>query len=417
MSLELVIIVIATCLLLQAFFAGFEIALVSCDKIKMKSLAEGGSTRAKLVLKSFLEIERFISTSLVGINLSLITSTVILTFYIQDTYGKGKEFYVVLILSPLIVIFGQVVPKAVFQKRASTMVLWSIYPLWVASKIFSPILFQINLFIKGLFKLLGSTENPFITREELLHAIEGDETIRQGGYREKIIKRIFRFSETRVDEIMIPLIQVCALNEDTQTKDAVKIIKETGHSRIPIYHERVDNITGMLHAFDLLGAKPDDPIRDFSLTPFYVPETKSVDELLDEMKEKSAGMAVVVDEYGGAVGVIALEDILEEVVGEIEDEHEMDDEPQITLAADGSILADGRADIESFESRFGKFLSDEDREDIDTLGGLVFSIAGRVPSRGEVLSHESGLVFEVLDADPRRVSRLRIRNIPKEATE
>ena len=107
----------------------------------MRTLAEGGSKRAKLVLKSFLEIERFISTTLVGINLSLITNTIIMTFYIQDTYGKGGEFYTVLILSPLIVIFGQVVPKAVFQKRGNTIVLLAIYPLWVASKIFSPILF------------------------------------------------------------------------------------------------------------------------------------------------------------------------------------------------------------------------------------------------------------------------------------
>ena len=403
MSLELVIIVIATCLLLQAFFAGFEIALVSCDKIKMKSLAEGGSTRAKLVLKSFLEIERFISTSLVGINLSLITSTVILTFYIQDTYGKGKEFYVVLILSPLIVIFGQVVPKAVFQKRASTMVLWSIYPLWVASKIFSPILFQINLFIKGLFKLLGSTENPFITREELLHAIEGDETIRQGGYREKIIKRIFRFSETRVDEIMIPLIQVCALNEDTQTKDAVKIIKETGHSRIPIYHERVDNIIGMLHAFDLLGAKPDDPIRDFSLTPFYVPETKSVDELLDEMKEKSAGMAVVVDEYGGAVGVIALEDILEEVVGEIEDEYDKG----IRLwrkISESEYLINPKIEIEKVNEELGLGIPEGE---YDTLSGFLLSEVGSIPKVGEEIPFKNHR-FIVTKASLRSVEEVKL---------
>jgi CBS domain containing-hemolysin-like protein len=403
MSLELVVIVIATCLLLQAFFAGSEMALVSCDKIKMKSLAEGGSARAKLVLKSFVEIERFISTTLVGINLSLITSTVILTFYIQDTYGIGKELYVVLILSPLIIIFGQVVPKAVFQKRASTMVLWSIYPLWIVSKIFSPILFQINLFTKGLLKLLGSTENPFITREELLHAIEGDETIRKGGHREKIIKRIFRFSETRVDEIMIPLIQVCALNEDTQVKEAVNIIKETGHSRIPIYHERVDNITGILHAFDLFGAKPDDSIKNFSRTPFYVPEAKPVDELLEEMKKGSAGMAVVVDEYGGAVGVITLEDIIEEVVGEIEDEYDKG----IKLwrrVSEGEYLINTKIEIEKVNEELGLGIPEGE---YDTLSGFLLSEVGSIPKVGEEIPYKNH-TFIVTKASLRSVEEVKL---------
>lgn len=403
MSLELIIIVIATCLLLQAFFAGSEIALVSCDKIKMKSLAEGGSTRAKLVLKSFLKIERFISTTLVGINVSLITSTVILTFYIQDTYGKGKEFYAVLILSPLIVIFGQVVPKAVFQKRASSMVLWSIYPLWLASKIFSPILIQINLFIKVLLKLIGSTENPFITREELLHAIEGDETIRQGGYREKIIKRIFRFSETTVEEIMIPLIHVYALNDDTLAKDAVGLIKETGHSRIPIYRGRVDNITGILHAFDLLDAKPDDPIKNFSITPFYVPETKSVDELLDELQKGPAGMAVVVDEYGGAVGVITLEDILEEVVGEIEDEYDKG----IRLwrkIAENEYLINPKIDIEKINEELRLGIPEGD---YDTLSGFLLSEVGSIPKVGDEISYKNHK-FIVTKASLRSIEEVKL---------
>ncbi len=385
MSLEAVIIVIAICLFLQALFAGSEIALVSCDKIKIKALAEGGSKTAKLVLKSFLEIERFISTTLVGINLSLTISTIILTFYIQDTYGEGKEFYTVLILSPLIVIFGQVVPKAIFQKRGNIMVLWSIYPLWVISKIFSPILFLVSLFTKGLLQMIGSTENPFITREELLQAIEGDETTRQDGHREKIIKRIFRFSETRVDEIMIPLIQVCALPEDAPTKEAIKRIKETGHSRIPIYQERVDNITGMLNAFDLLSARPDDPIRSFSRTPFYVPETKSIDELLDEMKRGPSGMAVVVDEYGGAVGVITLEDILEEVVGEIEDEYDKGTRLWRRIA-EGEYLINPKIEIEKANEDLRLGIPEGE---YDTLSGFLLSEVGSIPKGGDEILYKN----------------------------
>jgi magnesium and cobalt exporter, CNNM family len=403
MSLEAVIIVIAICLLLQALFAGSEIALVSCDKIKMKALAEGGSKGAKLVLKSFLEIERFISTTLVGINLSLITSTIILTFYIQDAYGKGREFYTVLILSPLIVIFGQVVPKAVFQKRANTMVLWSIYLLWIVSKVFSPILFLVSLFTKGLLKLIGSTENPFITREELVYAIESDETTRQVGYREKIIRRIFRFSETRVNEIMIPLIQVCALSEDASVKEAVKMIKETGHSRIPIYHERVDNITGILHAFDLLSAKPDDPIKNFSRTPFYVPETKPVDELLDEMKRGPSGMAIVVDEYGGAVGAITLEDILEEVVGEIEDEYDKGMRLWRKVA-EGEYLINPKIEIEEVNEDLGL---DIPEGEYDTLSGFLLSEEGSIPKVGDEIPYKNHK-FIVTKASLRSIEEVKL---------
>ena len=322
MSLELVISIIAVSLLLQGFFAGSEIALISCDKVKIKSLADEGSRSAKLVMSSFAKVEQFISTTLVGINLSLITSTIVLTFYIQERFGAGGELYTVLILSPLIIIFGQVVPKAVFQKKRNTIILWAIYPLWFATKVFYPILIFVNIFTRKLLNLIGSTEDTYITREELINVIEGDATTPTVDYKERIIKRIFRFSETTVEEIMIPLVHVSALGEDTKVGDAVKMIKETGHSRIPIYSSRVDDITGILHSFYILGADPNEAVRNYTKPPFYVPESKPVDELLDEMKEGKAGMAVVVDEYGGAVGVITLEDILEEVVGEIEDEYD-----------------------------------------------------------------------------------------------
>lgn len=403
MSLEVVIIVVIICLFMEALFAGSEIALISCDKIKIKTLAQGGSKAAKLALKCFLNIERYVSTALVGINLSLTIATVILTFYIRDAYGAGKEFYTVLILSPLVVIFGQVVPKAVSQKRANSMVLWTIYPLWAVSKVFSPILFVVSLFTKGLLKLVGSTENPFITREELVYAIEGGGTVPQGGYREKIIRRIFRFSETRTNEIMIPLIQVCALSENTPAKEAVKLIKETGHSRIPIYHERVDNITGMLHAFDLLSAKPDDPIKNFSRTPFYVPEIKPVDELLDEMKRGPAGMAVVVDEYGGAVGVITLEDILEEVVGEIEDEYDKG----IRLwrkIAEGEYLINPKIEIERVNEDLGLGIPEGE---YDTLSGFLLSEEGSIPKVSDEIPYKNHK-FVVTKASLRSIEEVKL---------
>jgi len=409
MSLELVIVIIFISVLLQAFFAGAEIALISCDKVRMKALAEGGTKSAGMVLRAFDEVERFLSTSLVGINLSLIISTIVLTFYMQERIGSGAELYTVLILSPIIVIFGQVVPKAVFQKKRNTIILWAIYPLWLASKIFYPILIFVNIFTKKLLNLIGSTENTFITREELIDVIEGDTSTPTIDYKERIIKRIFRFSETAVDEIMIPLIQVAALSEETKVDDAIKLIKETGHSRLPIYSERIDNITGMLHSFNLLTADPNEEVKRYSYPPFYVPESKLVDELLDEMKEGRAGMAVVVDEYGGAVGVITLEDILEEVVGEIEDEYDKGAKLW-RKSGDGEFLIHPKIEIEMINDDLGLGIPESD--DYETLSGFILSELGSIPKEGDKIKHKT-YVFTVTKATMRSVEEVKLSKIKK----
>ena len=405
MSLEVVIAIIIISLILQAFFAGSEIALISCDRVKIRSLAEEGSKSARLVLSAFNQVERFLSTTLVGINLSLIISTIVLTFYIQEKYGQGGELYTVLILSPFIIIFGQIVPKAVFQKRRNTIILWAIYPLWVASKIFYPILIFINIFTKKLLNLVGSTGSTFITREELIDVIEGDNTKPTVDYKERIIKRIFRFSETAVDENMIPLIHVCALSEDSKVGDAISLIKETGHSRIPIFSERVDNITGMLHSFYLLGADPNDAIKNYSQPPFYVPESKLVDELLDEMKEGRAGMAVVVDEYGGAVGAITLEDILEEIVGEIEDEYDKGIKFW-RKAGDGEYLINPKIEIEALNDDLGLEIPESD--DYETLGGFLLSELCSIPKSGDKVKH-TNFTFTVTKSTSRSIEEVKLK--------
>jgi CBS domain containing-hemolysin-like protein len=181
------------------------------------------------------------------------------------------------------------------------------------------------------------------------------------------------------------------------------MIKETGHSRIPIYHERVDNITGILHAFDLLGAKPDDPIKNFSRTPFYVPEAKSVDELFDEMKKGPAGMAVVVDEYGGAVGVITLEDILEEVVGEIEDEYDKGIKLWRKIS-ESEYLINPKIEIEKVNEELGLGIPEGE---YDTLSGFVLSEVGSIPKVGEEVPFKN-LRFIVTKASLRSVEEVKL---------
>ena len=405
MSIELVVILILLFLILQAFFAGSEIALISCDKIKMRFLADEGSAAAGLVLNAHSKIESFIGTTLIGVNLSLIINTLVLTFYFEEIFGQRSGLYTVAVLSPLIVVFGQVVPKAVFESKRNSIVLWIIYPLWVFSKLFYPVLFFVNLFTRGILNRPGQNMSS-ITREELEDVMEEDEDKPSSDYKRRVLRRIFGYSETTVGEIMIPLVRVDALERRSTLRDVRRLIAEKSHSRIPIFSDRVDNITGILNSFYVLGEQDlDKSVEQYALPPFYVPESKLVNELMDEMKGGRAGMAVVVDEYGGSVGIITLEDIIEEVVGEIEDEYDTGETPWRRLGA-GQYLIDPTVEIGRLNDGLGLAIPEE--EDYETLAGFLLYTHGSIPAPGTVIVFERK-TFTVVSSTPRMISEVHLR--------
>ena len=405
MSIELVILLISLFLVLQAFFAGSEIALISCDKIKMRSLADDGSAAAGLVLDAYSKIETFIGTTLIGVNLSLIINTLMLTFYFEETLGQRSGLYTVAVLSPLIVVFGQVVPKAVFESKRNSIVLWIIYPLWVFSKLFYPVLFFVNLFTRGILSRPGKNMSS-ITREELEDVMEEDENRPSSDYKRRVLRRIFGYSETTVGEIMIPLVKVDALERRSTLRDVKRLIAEKSHSRIPIFSDRVDNITGILNSFYVLGEQDlEKSVEQYARPPFYVPESKLVNELMDEMKGGRAGMAVVVDEYGGSVGIITLEDIIEEVVGEIEDEYDTGQTPWRNLGA-GQYLIDPTVEIERLNDGLG--LAIPEGEDYETLGGFLLYKYGSIPAPGTVIVFGKK-TFTVVSSTVRMISEVHLR--------
>ncbi|MCY3826420.1 MAG: hemolysin family protein [Candidatus Dadabacteria bacterium] len=405
MSIELVVLLILLFLILQAFFAGSEIALISCDKIKMRSLADEGSAAAGLVLNAHSKIESFIGTTLIGVNLSLIINTLVLTFYFEEIFGQRSGLYTVAVLTPLIVVFGQVVPKAVFESKRNSIVLWIIYPLWVFSKLFYPVLFFVNLFTRGILNRPGQNMSS-ITREELEDVMEEDEDKPSSDYKRRVLRRIFGYSETTVGEIMIPLVRVDALERRSTLRDVRRLIAEKSHSRIPIFSDRVDNITGILNSFYVLGEQDlDKNVEQYALPPFYVPESKLVNELMDEMKGGRAGMAVVVDEYGGSVGIITLEDIIEEVVGEIEDEYDTGETPWRRLGA-GQYLIDPTVEIGRLNDGLGLAIPEE--EDYETLAGFLLYTHGSIPAPGTVIVFERK-TFTVVSSTPRMISEVHLR--------
>jgi CBS domain containing-hemolysin-like protein len=234
-----------------------------------------------------------------------------------------------------------------------------------------------------------------------------------------LINNILEIRDQAVSELMVPRADIVAVDADTERDPLLRLLASKTHSRLPVYRETLDDVIGIIHIKDVLAAIADD--RDFTLpdlvrpVSFIAPSMRVLDLLL-EMRKTRQHMALVVDEFGGIDGLITIEDLVEGIVGEITDEHDRDVPAELVERPDGSLYADARVPIETFEERVGEVLDQDERDEVDTLGGLVFSLAGRVPSRGELLTHHSGLEFEILDADPRRIKRIRVRNPPPPPT-
>ncbi|MCY3754470.1 MAG: hemolysin family protein [Alphaproteobacteria bacterium] len=230
-----------------------------------------------------------------------------------------------------------------------------------------------------------------------------------------LLENTLKLRRMTIEDVMVPRADIVALSAAAPLEEVVAAVEQSRHSRLPVFEKDLDRIVGMIHVKDVLAhiGKPDTPsLKDLARDVLFVSPAMLVLDLLLEMRLKRTHMALVVDEFGGIDGLATIEDLVEEIVGDIEDEHDIAEPPQLETRPDGTLVADARATLEDFEAAVGEVLTDDEREDLDTLGGLVFNLVGRVPSRGELVSHPSGLEFEVLDSDPRRLKRLRVRNLP-----
>jgi magnesium and cobalt transporter len=231
-----------------------------------------------------------------------------------------------------------------------------------------------------------------------------------------LIGNILKVHDRTVADIMVPRVDIIAFDIEQPFSELIKLLIECGHSRVPVYRETLDDVVGFVHVKDVLAPVADRrPGRLASMIRkvLVVAPSLPVFDLLVQMRQSRTHIALVVDEFGGIDGLVTIEDVIEEIVGDIEDEHDVDETPTLIERPDGSIIADARLPIEMFEEQHGTPLRHNgDHDEVDTLGGLVFTLAGRVPRRGEIIPHPLGLEFEVLDADPRRIKRLRVRGLP-----
>ena len=400
-------------LLLEAFFSGSEMALISCDRIKLRHQAQSGVKRAQVAERLLSRPDQFLATTLIGTNLCVVTNSAVAAVLCLLLLGEGRELYATLLLSPFVVLLGEMVPKAYFRHHADRLVPLLAPPLSLCLRLFAPlssIIRRASNFLLTPLQLSSTEQDPYITREELKFLVqEGNHQAELDTEERRMIHKIIDFGETTVDEAMIPLIEVVALPAGATVAEAVASVSEHHFSRIPVYEERIDQIVGIVHAFDLLSADPQASLGSLMRPAYYVPETKLVDDLLQEMQRRQVQMAIVVDEYGGVVGIVTVEDLLEEIVGEIADEYD-EEPPPFRRLPDGSYMVDARMEVDLFNEELGLKLPEGEYE---TLGGFLLSLFQKIPEPGEEIRYRS-IRFLVTESDKRSIVKVRVRLVERQ---
>ena len=404
--------IIVCCLALEAFFSGSEIGVVSADRMKLRHAAAKGSSGARLALQMLDRPEWLLSTTLVGTNIAVVTNTTVATAVAVEMFGEAYGWVAILVAAPLVWIFGEIVAKAIFQQKADTLTPKVIFTLRAASWLFAPILVLFSGITKLLTRFIGAgpaEQSPFTLRREIVSMMEMPST--HGGdiqpLEKDMIRRVFDFSETTVRDIMTPLIEVSAVEQRWTAREVIRHSVTTSHKRLPVYAQRVDQIVGVINVLDLLHVPPDSPIGESIRAPYYVPGSKSIDSLLIEFRERAERLAIIVDEFGGAEGLIAIEDIIEEVVGDLRDEYDHN-EPRTQWAhpqADGEWLVSARIELDRLVEEVGVGVPDGNYE---TLAGYLLEMARRIPRVGETLTY-AGVSYTIEEATERAIIQVRVR--------
>ncbi len=404
MSWTTLLISTTVCLILEAFFSGSELAIVSADKMKLAHRAARGNRGARMALALAHRPEWFFSTTLLGQNLFIVANSILITFFIFDLFGNRYEFFG-LLLSPVVLIFGEAVPKSLFQQWADRLAPLVAPVVLLFSYVFSPVVWPLS---KLTMLLMGGVRGSLlsgheVTRDSLELLLRESEAPRELApvFKRSLLK-ILSFANKETHEIMTPLIEVFSLRDSTPVEEAIAICREEGYSWLPIFHKRAYNLIGVVTFFDLLFARNHEaPVSALMHPPLYVPPQMPVKELFLLFRDSPKGFAVVVDEFGGASGIVTLEDIVEEVVGEIEDEY---DETLVTWRQVGpsQYLFQGRVRVDEINEKLRWGLP---KGNYETIAGFVLKELGKFPQSGDVL-HFGNLTFLVKTATPRSIEEI-----------
>ncbi len=402
-------LLLATGAMLQAFFAGCELALAASPLPGLRRRAASGSRGARQAV-AFLEApERFLTATLVGSTAALALSGTGAALLGSRLGGPLGAAAAVLILGPVLTVVADLVPRTLCQHRAERVAPLLAPALTVATGALFPLTALARRGATALLTVLRierSGRSPFLSREEIRLLLGQGQRGAAGAGARRLIDRVFAFGERTVREAMIPLVDVVALPEEATVADAVAVVETHHFARIPLYEERIDRLTGFLHTQDLLGREASALLRPLLRPAPYVPESRPLDDVLRDLQRARTQMAMVVDEYGGVVGIVTMEDLLEELVGEIEDEYD-DAPPPVRRLADGAWLVDARVEVERLNEETGLQLP---KGEYETVSGYLLALLQKIPKPGEEITAE-GVHFLVTEADRRSILKVRIRRV------
>ena len=411
MELGSTLILIFLVICLEAFFSGSEIGMISINRIKLKRKADEGDKSAQKILNLLKTPEDLFATTSLGTNLAVVTSTAVFTAYMVTHLGETGEILAMVIISPIILFGGEILPKVIFQNRADTIMPVLVHPLRFFYKMSLPV---INFFT-GISKIFtkpienGNQKNgQTVSRDQIRQVLSLESQTTSLDVQEiKMIHRIFNFGEITVEQCMVPLVQIYAIKDTSTLDEAHRIALDSGFSRLPVFHDRMFNLIGILNTFDLLNQPADNTLITELIRPiYYVPPNKKIDDLLKQLQQRGLHMAVVVDEYGGCIGLTTIEDLLEEIVGEIEDEYD-EPEKQYENYVDGGFLIDAAMEIGAINETLNANLPTGDYE---TLGGLMIDRLEKIPNPGEQVII-NGNRLTVKEASKRQVQSIILRKL------
>lgn len=403
--IQLVIVIIL--LSASAFFSSAETALMTSNKLKMRNLADNGNKRAAKVLKVTENTDKMLSAILIGNNIVNLTASSISTTLTLKIFGSKLVGIATGILTFLILVFGEITPKNVASKNAENMALAYIGVISFLVTLLTPVIFIVNTVAKFVISIFNKNgdDNNAVTEEELRAMVEysHEEGVIENEEK-KMIVNVVDFGDTVAGDIMVPRVDMVMVDEKSSYEEILQVFREERYTRIPVYEETPDNVIGILNVKDflLIEDKENFIMKELLREPLYTYEYKKTSALMMDMRKTGANIVIVLDEYGITAGLITLEDMLEEIVGEIRDEFDADEDEGITKVSDLEYLIDGSTNLDDINDRIGLSLSSEEYE---SIGGLIMEKLGRLPVEGEIINFDN-IVLTVKKMDHARIEKV-----------
>ncbi|HOG62194.1 MAG: HlyC/CorC family transporter [Tissierellia bacterium] len=405
------IVILIICLVLSALFSASETALMSLSKIRVKQMIENREKGANRINKLLSDPSRLLSAILIGNNVVNIGASSLMTSLAIDAFGNTGVGVATGIMTLLILVFGEITPKSLAAKNSEKISVRLSGFIEFVTNLLTPISFVLNIITDFLVKLLGGEvdkKKPFITQEELKTIV--NVSYKEGvleGEEKDMIYNVFDFSDSQVNDVMVPRTEIVAIDVDLPYEEIIKIINKEQYSRIPVYENTIDNIIGILYVKDLLflDVNKESPfdLRKYIRQPYFTPEYKSIKELFKEMRTNRNHMVVIIDEYGGTEGIVTIEDVVEEIVGDIEDEYDKKIK-EIEVIKEDEYLVNGNVRIDTINELIGTHI---ESKDFDTIAGFVIGIIDRLPEAGEEIEYEN-IRFIIENIDRNRIKKIRI---------